>query len=132
MIYAVGTDLVEIHRFIKWIDYSDAQLSKIFSYNELQYARLVPCKFSERLAVRFAAKEAFYKALSSGTGFSYSLRTVCQSCEVEHNLQGAPQLRVNWEKLKQGLKDVPELTTHVSLSHTGLVAAAFVILELKK
>ena len=57
MIYGIGTDITEVHRFEKWV--SDEKLiTRYFNPNE------VSCKGSvhlqcEHLAARFAAKEAF-------------------------------------------------------------------------
>ena len=69
MLFATGIDLVEIKRFETWSSYEETKLLRIFSKTELfdsiqKNNNKYPYS-TEKLATRFAAKEAFYKALSS-------------------------------------------------------------------
>ena len=64
MILGIGIDSVEIKRFEPWTSYSKNRLARIFSEHEITYSLSNPKKAAERLAARFAAKEAFFKALS--------------------------------------------------------------------
>ena len=66
MIYGIGTDIVETSRFEKWIGNS-SMLQRFFNSKEI-ISDLSEEQLKEHYASRFAAKEAFVKAL--GTGFS--------------------------------------------------------------
>ena len=66
MVLGVGVDIVQINRFKFWIEYPKAQLSHVFSKPELDYIFSGTQELAmQRMASRFAAKEAFYKALSN-------------------------------------------------------------------
>lgn len=130
MMQGLGIDAIEIERFAYWHTYKPQQLLKIFSPEELQYAQQNPLKQPERLAVRFAAKEAFYKALCSRyKDLSFSLLFICQNVEVKLVNQ-IPKLQVNWSVLQQkgkfSFKASP--LTLLSLTHTKTTAMAVVIL----
>ena len=60
MVKGIGIDSIEIARFRLWHTYSYRQLSRIFSSEEIDYCLSNIIKSSERFAVRFAAKEAFF------------------------------------------------------------------------
>ena len=60
----VGIDLVDVSRIAASIDaFGDRFLRRVFSDGELAYAQASPALTAERLAARFAAKEATKKAL---------------------------------------------------------------------
>ena len=87
MIQAIGVDLVEIKRFERWHSYSDTTLKRIFSQQEIEYARAEPRLSAQRLAARFAVKEAAYKALSLNIPFLMA----CKALETKiHDFK--PQL----------------------------------------
>ena len=63
----VGIDLVDVSRIAASIDaFGDRFLRRVFTDGELAYAQASPALTAERLAARFAAKEATIKALSLG------------------------------------------------------------------
>ncbi|MCX5812992.1 MAG: holo-ACP synthase [Proteobacteria bacterium] len=73
----VGIDIIEIIRMQNMIDrYGDRFLNKVFTDNEIQYVSNMR-RISESLAGRFAAKEAFIKAL--GRKVPWKLINVLQS-----------------------------------------------------
>ena len=78
----------------------------------------------QALAVRFAAKEAFLKALGTGWVRGLSLRQV----EVVEKEGGAPALRLVGAAAAYARRRKVR-KTHVSLSHQPGLAAAVVILE---
>ena len=60
----VGIDLVDVSRIAASIDaFGDRFLRRVFTEGELAYACAAPALTAERLAARFAAKEAAKKAL---------------------------------------------------------------------
>lgn len=130
MIIGTGIDLIEIARFNHWHRFKDQQLQKIFSADEIAYARRA--KNAERFAARFAAKEAFWKALTMTIDKPISLPffRFCQLVSVQKKDSGAPELIVDWQMLCQQLplKQKPN-RIHLSISHHKTSAIALVILE---
>src|SRR5581483_689091 len=61
----MGTDIVSVIRFQEWHLFSQQKLLRIFSQEEINYCLTNSTSRPERFAVRFAAREAFYKALCS-------------------------------------------------------------------
>lgn len=128
MIPFIGIDLVEVARFKNWHRYSDRQLRKIFSAEEVSYCRSIIQKSAERFAVRFAAKEALFKALAPLTNTPVPLLTLCAGCNVVVDAQGV-RLKINWDALERYyLPALPHTyTIQCSLSHTDTTACAVVI-----
>jgi len=125
MILAIGHDMVEIERFAQWHTYSPVKLQKIFHQTEIEYCLHIPAYSAQRFAVRFAAKEAAYKALCSGYLINpLAFLTVAKSvCVVMDG--GKPQLYVD-----PSLQIHQPTTWHVSLTHSKSLASAVVIAEL--
>lgn len=120
---SVGIDAVEIERFRDWHTYSIKKLRRVFTEKEIEYCLRVQEKSAERFAVRFAAKEAFYKALSSKHKPSFSFLTLCKYVEIDKRAHGAVFLSVNWQALR-----LAPYATSCSLSHTHTTAIAVVII----
>lgn len=137
MILGVGIDLVTINRFESWTEFPVQQLEKIYSSQELQDSldtntRYIP----EKLATRFATKEAFYKAISATlvnlkkNNQEFSLKTLSPHVEVIADEWGVPKLQVNWQILeKLANTKLPNLQVHLSLSHEKTMAVAMVVIE---
>jgi holo-[acyl-carrier protein] synthase len=121
----VGIDSVDIERFIPFMGYSVTRLLRIYTAQEITYCLQEPVKTAERLAARFAAKEAFYKALIPRTSSHVAFLTVCSACSLQPNERGIPLLVINKDLL--GLND--SLDVQVSVTHTSSVATAIVILS---
>ena len=122
--FTIGIDSVEIERFQEWTHFSYNRLLKIFSKEELDYAFSLETKKLERLAVRFAAKEAFYKALAPHVDSPLPFLRVCSSCSIISSAAGIPVLKISWEDL--GLKSI--LIVQASFTHTQTTATAVVVL----
>ena len=127
MIIGIGIDTVDVQRFCNWHTYSRKNLSRIFTYDEIEYClRSNP---AQRFAVRFAAREAFFKALS----YAYPQHTIpffaiCRYSMIEKK-QGRPIFIFNWDCIAQLIEDNKLPRVHVSFTHTTQQATAFVIIE---
>lgn len=128
MILGIGIDSVEIHRFEEWKLYSPHQLSRIFPQEEISYCLTSPLKNAERFAARFAAREAFYKALHVMLpGQQIPFFRVCKSLTLNKLSNGAMNATIDWHSLLEQPMD--HVKCHVSWTHTKTTATAMVILE---
>jgi phosphopantetheine--protein transferase-like protein len=132
-VIAIGIDTVEIDRFALWHTYSRKKLSRIYSDQEQGYCLANPHKTTERFAARFAAREAFLKALHQlSPTITIPLLTVCKNISVEHQPNGAPLLIVDWAALHCYAPILCTMTiqTQLSISHTASSATALVLLQI--
>ena len=124
MILGIGTDVASVSRIgASYQRHGQRFLDRVYSPDEQAYC----LRFhdpSERLAARWAAKEAFLKALGSGLVGDARLYEI----EVLHDSQGAPQLRWSGAVEKQ-IAALGPLHAWCSLSHAADLALAMVILE---
>ena len=124
MIHGVGVDLVEIACMEEGLIRFGSRLAqKLLTDDELHEfgASVRPAQF---LAVRFAAKEAFAKAL--GTGFRKGVYP--REISVGHDALGRPEL-VYAQNLKAILDQRGISSSHLSLSDEQDLTLAFVVLE---
>ena len=125
MILGTGFDLVAVFRFVRFMERrGERGLERLFTSAELDYclAHRVPAPF---LAARFAAKEAFYKAL--GTGMATGAGG-WKDVEVVRLSSGRPLLMLHG-KAASRIHDLQVRIIHLSLSHTTDTAGAFVVFE---
>lgn len=130
----VGLDLVECARFTQWPNFSDKALLKIFSLEEIAYCRTEPLHSATRFAVRFAAREALYKALSSlqhNPSTPMPFFAFCRSIKVIKSPQGAPNLELNYDALATFYAVNEIVHVSLSLSHTAITAGAVVIVTIQ-
>jgi len=124
MIVGIGHDLVHVPRLAKLLQRWDQRfLDRVFSPGEQAYCR----KFHDpapSFAARFAAKEAFYKALSGGR----SLPLWFRDAEVVHHVGAALLLEMS-PRAREIADAAGVRHVHVSLTHDGEFASAVVILE---
>lgn len=126
MTHAVGIDIVHVQRFNEWGSWSDQKLRRIFSVTEIAYAKQNALFTAQRFAVRFAAKEAFFKAFQQlYPEKKISLLTVMNSVFVAKKESGQPYLVIDHEKI-----GINSLKANLSLSHTACCATAVVQLQL--
>lgn len=116
-IRGIGIDIEEVGRFRKA---PAALLRRIFTPREIEECRGRP----ESFAARFAAKEAFLKAL--GTGYSRGIGW--RDLEVARTPGRPPTLRAAG-KGRALLNRMGARRLHLSLTHSARAAAAVVILE---
>jgi holo-[acyl-carrier protein] synthase len=122
VILGIGIDVVVVSRFKKWENNQDL-LERFFDSRELAAVQDRGKGMLRSLAARFAAKEAFGKALGTGlTGLALKDIMVLNRADERPSLclEGSALRAMN----AAGAKSV-----HVSLSHDGDIAAAFVVLE---
>lgn len=122
MIIGIGIDITEIEKIAKNIE-SEAFQRKVFTP-----AELVSCSGTKNnvdcLAGKFAAKEAFMKGLGAGIRQEVWFTQI----EVLNNESGKPIVNVSGEAQKR-LEESGAKQVHVSISHSGGMAVAVVILE---
>lgn len=124
---SIGIDAVEINRFEHWQKYKFIQLSHIFTASEIDYCLSIPAKSAERFAVRFAAKEAFYKAISSCFKLEQSTFEIFNQIEIYKDKQMSPVIKVNNKKLNKFLLK-KNITIKLSLTHSKTAAISVVAL----
>ena len=124
MIVGTGTDLAEVPRIAQSVErFGERFLNRVYTPGECAYA-LSKANFAERLAARFAAKEAGMKAI--GTGWSHGVRW--QDFEVINQPSGKPTLLFHGIA-RQIANQLGASRVHLSLTHTKEMALAVVILE---
>lgn len=122
MIIGVGIDMIEVARMADRLKNIDL-MKKLFTTDEQIYCngRGRPM---EHYAARFAAKEAFFKAL--GTGWSGELEF--NEVEILPDSQGKPIITCKGVTANY-LKSIGQPSLHLSMSHLKDIASAVVILE---
>ena len=121
MIIGIGTDIIEVDRVARAIS-KEAFKKKVFSEREIAYCESQ--KKEESFAARFAAKEAFFKALGTGWRDGMGITEV----EVLNDELGKPSIFLSG-KAKEVFEQKGGTHIHLSLSHIKTQAIAFVILE---
>ncbi len=124
MIVGMGVDIIEIRRIRAVLErQGDRFAGRIFTPAEREYCRAHRDP-APHFAVRFAAKEALFKAL--GTGWAKGV--TWQDVEVVRDGNGAPSLALTGEAGRlTASRQVARI--HVSLSHAEDSAVAVVVLE---
>jgi holo-[acyl-carrier protein] synthase len=114
----LGVDVIEIDRIERAVErWGDRFLQRIFTEDEIRYCH-VRRRPGPSLAARFAAKEAFAKAVAAGTDPGW------HEVEVAIDAAGKPRIQLA-PRLAAALGDCQ---VHVSLSHSATVAVAVVVI----
>ena len=124
MIVGIGTDVCSIERIQKSLDrFGDRLVNRILTPAERsRYARTRDK--AGHLAKRFAAKEAFSKAIGTGIHAPFTWHSIT----VTRNPKGKPGIEPSAAMAKH-LSKLGVTHAHVSLTDDGDVAMAFVVLE---
>jgi holo-[acyl-carrier protein] synthase len=121
VIAGIGVDVVDLARFERSLTRTPALRGRLFGDDETRLRDGSP-RSASSLAARFAAKEALIKALGGSTGVSW------HDIVVVSDDQGAPSL-----SLRGGAAALADSRgvahLHLSLSHDGGVAVAYVVAE---
>src|ERR1700732_3133925 len=124
MIVGTGVDITEVPRIKAALErFGDRFLARVFTPNEVHYC-LEKANSAERLAARFAAKEAGMKAIGTGLHFGVTWQDV----GVVRAPGGRPGILFTG-KAAEFAAQLGCKSVHLSLTHTKEQALAFVVLE---
>jgi len=122
-IVGTGIDLARIERFRKFLEPGNKVLERILTAQERDYVLQMKDP-APHIAARFAAKEAYFKALGTGLRDGLSWQQVA----VLRDQLGCPSLQLSG-RAAQMLRERGARATHLSYSHDGDYAVATVVLE---
>lgn len=123
MIIGVGIDLIEVSRIKKSVANNETFLSKVYTDREIAKCRTSSSEY-QCLAARFAAKEAFMKAV--GTGWAKGIRW--SEIQTLNQESGRPYITLSG-KAEEIAAELGVEKINLSLSHIADIASAIVILE---
>lgn len=124
MIVGIGTDACSIERIARSLErFGDRFVTRILTPGERPRFERTKDK-AGHLAKRFAAKEAFSKAIGTGIHTPFTWHSIT----VIRHASGKPGIEPN-DAMASHLKKLGVTDAHISLSDDGDVAMAFVILE---
>jgi len=124
MIYGIGTDIIEVQRVEEKIRKGKGFRELVFTPLEIAYCEQQAAPY-EHYAARFAAKEAFLKALGTGWGHG---GVPFNEIEVRNNALGKPELHLISSAASR-YKETGIQQIWVSLSHVKTTAIAMVVIE---
>jgi holo-[acyl-carrier protein] synthase len=124
MILGMGVDLAEVRRIERSVDrFGERFLTRVYTATERGYS-MRKRNYAERLAGRFAAKEAGMKAIGSGWRHGVTWKDF----EVVNEPGGKPALRLSGVAAEFALK-LGARRISLSMTHTAGMALAVVVLE---
>ena len=124
MIIGIGLDVLEVGRINRVLKrWGDRFLKRMLGPTEIEYCRRHK-DIAPYVAVRIAAKEAFFKATGLGLAGGMTWREAI----VERETGGKPYLRLSGKAAKV-VKKLKVDKIHLTLSHADTIASAVVILE---
>jgi holo-[acyl-carrier protein] synthase len=122
LIYGIGVDIIHVRRMNRWLT-NPALLKRYFHPQELEASLSKGAAAALSLAARFAAKEAFGKALGTGLEGIVLKDIMVLNC---HN--GRPEIHIAGTALA-AFKKTGANRIHLSLTHERDNAVAMVVLE---
>lgn len=114
MITGIGVDIIEVARVQRAIERNPRFVDRVFTAAEIAYAEGKKSRF-QHLAARFAAKEAFFKAIGR--------RLAWTDVETMNLESGQPRLVLH------SREDLGFTRSLISISHLAEYALAVVVLE---
>jgi holo-[acyl-carrier protein] synthase len=125
MIRGIGTDIIEIVRLKNILcgDHSESFIERVFTVKEIRYCE---SKYRPEIhyAARFAAKEAFFKALGTGYRDGMSWKDI----SVKNDELGKPEIELSGKTLVN-FKKKKFNHVYLSISHTKEYAVSFVVID---
>lgn len=123
MIIGTGIDIIEVQRVAEKVGKQNGFREKIFSASEISFCES-KINRSEHYAARFAAKEAFLKAIGKGLTETFDLNQIV----VSNDELGKPTITLTGQ-LEIKARELHWTKIHVSLSHLKSIACAVVVIE---
>jgi holo-[acyl-carrier protein] synthase len=126
VIFGVGIDTIEVNRIAKAIEtYGDQFVKRIYSDEEIAYCHNKP-HAAEHYAARFAAKEAYAKAIGTGVRKYF----VWKEVSVARFSYGRPYIVLS-ERMQEVARRITktDIRIQLSITHTKNVAEAIVTIE---
>lgn len=124
MIVSIGIDIVEVYRIRETLARTPRFGERVFTEKEREYCESKGAAAAQSYAARFAAKEAFLKALKTG----WRGKITWHDMEILNDELGVPNLEIRGEA-RSLLENLGADKIHLSMSHTTEHAVAQVILE---
>jgi holo-[acyl-carrier protein] synthase len=126
MIFGIGIDTIEVVRIKKAIEEYGLQFTdRIYAEHELAYCSERMRKY-EHFAARFAAKEAYAKALGTGVRRGFRWKEVT----VRNAMSGKPQIELHGSMIDRSKMLIgTQYQIQLSITHTDELAEATVIIE---
>jgi len=124
MIISTGIDIVEVYRIAETMTRTPRFTERVFTPREREYCDAKGAAAAQSYAGRFAAKEAFLKAIKTG----WRGKIAWHDIEILNDAEGVPSLHIKGEASKILAERGAEFV-HLSISHTAEHAVASVILE---
>jgi len=124
VIVGMGVDLADVERIQRSVDrYGERFLTRVYTATERSYS-MPKRNYAERLAARFAAKEAGMKAIGSGWRHGVTWKDF----EVVNEVGGKPVLRLSGTA-SEFARQMGVQRISLSMTHTAGMALATVVLE---
>ena len=115
-----GTDIIEIERVKSSIEDTDGKFcERVYTEKEIEYCESKKMQKYQHYAARFAAKEAVFKAISSGLKSKYDISW--QDIEVLNDEAGKPYVSIQ-DKYMQDIESID-----LSISHCKEYAVVSVV-----
>lgn len=124
MILSIGVDIIEVYRIRETIARTPRFVERVFTVGEREYCESKGVAAAQSYAGRFAAKEAFLKAIQTG----WRGKITWHDIEIISDAEGVPALNITGEA-KRIADERGANHVHLSISHTAEHAVAQIILE---
>jgi len=124
VIVSIGIDIIEVYRIRETLSRTPRFIERVYTTRERAYCESKGAAAAQSYAARFAAKEAFLKALKTG----WRGKITWHDIEIVSGENGVPSLNISGEA-QTILGNLGANQIHLSLSHTTEHAIAQVILE---
>ena len=124
MILSTGIDIVEVYRIAETLARTPRFVERVFTDAEREYCDAKGAAAAQSYAGRFAAKEAFLKALKTG----WRGKIKWHDIEILSDPEGVPSLNISGEASSLFVA-LGATSAHLSISHTSEHAVAQIIFE---
>lgn len=124
MILSTGIDIVEVYRIAETMARTPRFRERVFTPAEQEYCDSKGAAAAQSYAGRFAAKEAFLKALKTG----WRGKITWHDIQIINDAEGVPEFSISGEAQRL-FAERGYVSLHLSISHTTEHAVAHVIFE---